>query len=131
MQVQSLKEKEQQPLCWAWAIRLEEGVVLAQDLLCALVLGLTLAQAAGATTITMRLRMTASQARSPSMGTRTPPRVMTADVSIALTRAIPFLPPSPLQQQRKLSALTNREVRQQRIHVSHCMSSFQIGNQTF
>ncbi len=48
------------PLCRVRAILLEEGVLLAQDLLCALVLGLALAQAAGATTITMWLRMTAS-----------------------------------------------------------------------
>ncbi len=37
------------------------------------------------------------------------------DVSIALTRAIPFLPPSLLQQQRKVSAPRYRESRQQRI----------------
>jgi hypothetical protein len=41
------------PLCPAQAICLEEGVVLVQDLLHALVLGLALARAAGATTITM------------------------------------------------------------------------------
>ncbi len=87
------------PLCHAQAIFLEEGVILAQDLLCALDLVLALAQAAGAKTITMWLGMTASQACSPSTGTRTPPRVMTVDVYIALTRAIPFLPPSPLQRQ--------------------------------
>jgi hypothetical protein len=48
------------PLHQAWAIHLDEGVVLAQDLLCALTPSLALAQAAGATTITMWLRMTAS-----------------------------------------------------------------------
>ncbi len=47
-------------LCRARAICLEEGVVLAQNLLCALVLGLALAQASGAMTITMWLRMTAN-----------------------------------------------------------------------
>jgi hypothetical protein len=56
------------PLCRAQAIRPEEGVVLAQDLFCALVLGLPLAQAAGATTITIWLRMTTSQTCSPSAG---------------------------------------------------------------
>jgi hypothetical protein len=110
---------------------LEEGVVLAQDLFCTLILGLALAQAAGATTITMWLRTIASQARSPRAGTRSPPRVMTADISIALIRAILFLPPSLPQRQRKVSAPRNRELRQQRIYVSHCMSLFQIGNQTF
>jgi hypothetical protein len=48
------------PLCQAWAIFPEEGVVLVQDLLCALVLGLALVQAAGAMTTTMLLKMTAS-----------------------------------------------------------------------
>jgi hypothetical protein len=57
------------PICQVQAICLEEGVVLAQDLLCALVLGLALVQAAGAMTITMWLKMTPSQARSPSTGT--------------------------------------------------------------
>ncbi len=74
------------PLCRAWAIRPKKGVILTQDLLCGLVLGLALAQAAGATTITMWLGMTPSHVRSPIMGTRTPPSVMTEDVSIALTR---------------------------------------------
>jgi hypothetical protein len=96
------------PLCQMQAICTEEGVILAQDLLCALVLGLALALAAGAKATTMWLKMTASQVCYPSAGTRTPPRVMTADVFIALTRAIPFLPPSPLQLQRKLSAPRNR-----------------------
>jgi hypothetical protein len=103
------------PLCQAWAIRPEEAVVLAQDLLHVLVLGLALAQAAGATTITMWLRMTASRAHSPSTGTCTPLRVMMAGVSITLTRAIPFLPPSLLQRQRKVSAPRNKKLRQQRI----------------
>ncbi len=84
-------------------MRPEEGVVLAQDLLCTLTLGLALAQAAGARTITMWLRMTATQARSPSVGTHTPPRVMMADVSIPQIRAILSLPPSLLQWQKKLS----------------------------
>jgi hypothetical protein len=43
------------PLHQAWAICLEKGVILTQDLLCALVLGLglALAQAAEATTTIM------------------------------------------------------------------------------
>jgi hypothetical protein len=45
------------PLRQAWAICLEGGVVLVQDLHCALVLGLVLAQAAGATTTTMLPKM--------------------------------------------------------------------------
>ena len=118
------------PLHQVPAICLEEGVNLVPDHLCNLGLGLALAQAAGAMTITMWLRMTASQARFPSAGTRTPPRVMTADTSIALTRAIPFLPPSLLQRQRKVSTPRNKELRQQRIHVFHGMSLFQIRNQT-
>ncbi len=72
------------PLCQARAIRPEEGVALPQDLLCTLILGLNLAQAAGATTITIWLRMIASQARPPSVGTHTLLRVMMADVSITL-----------------------------------------------
>ncbi len=87
------------PLCQAWVICPEEGVVLVQDLLCALVLSPVLAQAAGATTITMWPKMTAGQIRPSSAGTPTPPRVTMADASIALIRAIPFLPPSPPQLQ--------------------------------
>ncbi len=96
-------------LCQARAICLEEGVVLVQDLLYALVLGLALARAARATSTTMWLKITTGRVHSPSAGTCTPPRVMTADVSIALTRAKPFLPPSPHQLRRKVSAPRNRE----------------------
>ena len=78
------------PFCQVRAICLEEGVVLLQDLLRALVLGLALAQAAGATMTTMWPKMTAGRIHPSSMGTRTPPRVTMAEVSIALTRAIPF-----------------------------------------
>jgi hypothetical protein len=74
----------------------------------------------------MLIMMIASRARSPSKGICTPPRVMTVDVSIAPTRAIPFFPPSLLRRQRKVSKPTNRELCQQRIHVSHLKSSFQI-----
>jgi hypothetical protein len=121
------------PLCQAQAICPEEGVVLAQDLFCALVLilGLALARAAGATTTTMWPKMTTGQIRPSSAGTRTPLRVTMADVSIHLIRAIPFLPPSPLQLQRKVSVLRNRESHQKRNQVSNCMSLFRIGNQRF
>jgi hypothetical protein len=115
------------PLCQAWAIHPEKGVALAQDLLCALVLGLALAQAAGAMTPIMWLLMIAGRARSPSMGIHTSRTTMT-DIIIARTRTIPYLPPSPLQWQRKISGPTNRESHQQRIHVSHLMSLLQIGN---
>jgi hypothetical protein len=47
------------PLCQARAACLEKGVVLVQDLLHALVLGLALARAAEATITTMWLKMTA------------------------------------------------------------------------
>jgi hypothetical protein len=121
------------PLCQAREICPEEGVVLVQDLLCALVLDLALARAAGAMPTTMWLKMTTGQVRSPSMVTCTPPRLTTATayVSITLTRAILFLPASPLQLQRNESAPRNRELCQKRIYVSHCMSLFQIENHTF
>ncbi len=48
------------PLCQAPAICLEERVDLVQDLLPALLLGLALSQAAGATTIIMLTKMIAS-----------------------------------------------------------------------
>jgi hypothetical protein len=82
-----------------------------QDLLCALNLGLALAQAVGATTTIMLIKMIASQAQHPSAGTRTPLRVTMADAFIALTKVTLFLPPSPLQRQRT-SAPRNRELRQ-------------------
>jgi hypothetical protein len=119
------------PLCQATAICLEEGVDLVQDLLCNLVLLLSLAltQAAGATTTIMLTMMIARQVQPPSAGVCTLRTTMT-DIAIAWTKAIPFLPPSPLQWQRK-SAPRNRELHQQKNYVSHCMSMFQIGNQTF
>ncbi len=72
----------------------KEGVDLVQDQLCALVLvlGLALTQAAGATATNMFIKMTASLVQHPSKGihpstgTRTPPRVTTADVFIAWTK---------------------------------------------
>jgi hypothetical protein len=79
-------------LCQARAICPEEGVILVQDLLCALVLVLTLAftQAAGATTTITWPKMTAGQIHPSSAGTCTPPIVTMVDLSIALIRAIPF-----------------------------------------
>ncbi len=58
------------PLCRALAICPKEGVNLVQDILCALilVLGLALAQAAGAMTTIMSTMMIASQAQPPSAG---------------------------------------------------------------
>ncbi len=86
------------PLCQAWVIRPEELVVFIQDLCCALVMGLALAlaQAAGATATTMWPKMTAGRLRPSSGDTCTPWRATTAYVSVALTRAIPFLPSSLL-----------------------------------
>jgi hypothetical protein len=86
------------------AICPKEGVDLVPDHISALVLvlGLALAQAKGATTTIMLIKMTTSLVQHPSkgihpsMGTRTPPRVMTADAFIARTKAILCLPPSML-----------------------------------
>jgi hypothetical protein len=116
------------PLCLVQTTCPEKEVALAQVLLCALVPGLTLAQAAGAMTTIMWLMMIASQGHSQSMGICNPPRVMTADVSIAPTRAILFLLPSLLQWSTKERAPTNRKLRQQKICVSHHISLFQVGN---
>jgi hypothetical protein len=109
------------PLCQAPAICPEEGGNLIPDhlraLSLALGLALVLAQAAGATTIIMLTKMTASQVQHPSkgihssMGTCTPPRVTTADAFIAQIKTILSLPPSPLQRQRR-STPRNRESRQ-------------------
>jgi hypothetical protein len=98
------------PLCQAPAICPKEGVDLIQDLLCALVLGLDLAQAAGARTIIMSTKMIASQVQPSSAGICTPRTTMT-NIIIARTKTIPFFPPSPLQMQRK-SAPRSRESHQ-------------------
>ncbi len=90
----------------------EEGVDLVPDLLCALVLVLTLAQAAGAKKIIMSNNMIASRAQPPNVGVCTS-RTMMTDITIAWTRAIPFLPPSLLQRQREVIAPRNRVLRQQ------------------
>jgi hypothetical protein len=103
----------------ALAIFPKEGVNLISDHLRALVLilGLALAQAAGATATIMLIKMTASLVQRPrkgihpSTGTCTPPRVMTAGTFIARTKAILCLPPSLFQKQRR-STPRNRESRQ-------------------
>jgi hypothetical protein len=95
------------PLCQAPAICLEEGVNLVPDLLCVLILGLALTKTAGATTTIMSTKMIASLAQPPSAGICTPRTTMT-DITITWTKAIPFLPPSLLQRQRR-SAPRNRE----------------------
>jgi hypothetical protein len=101
------------------AICPKEGVNLLPDHLCALtlILGLALAQAAGATATIKLIKMTASlmqhQSKGihPSTGTCTPPRVTKVNAFIARTKGILCLPPSLLQKQRK-SAPRNRESRQ-------------------
>ncbi len=88
----------------ALAICPKEGVNLVSDHLRALILilGLTLAQAAGATSTIMLIKMTASLVQHPSKGshsstgTRTPLRVTTEDAFIARTKVILCLPPSLL-----------------------------------
>jgi hypothetical protein len=95
------------PLCWVLAIYPEQGVDLVQALLHALILGLALAQAAGATTTIMLTKMITSRAQPPSAVICIPRTTMT-DITIARTKAIPFLLPSPLRRQRK-SAPWNRE----------------------
>ncbi len=106
---------------------LVEGLLLALAL--ALVLAVAWAAAGGATPSIMCLMMTASQADPPSASTCTPLRMMTTDISIIPTRAILFSPPLPLQKWRRVSVPPKRELRQQsKIHVSHLVSLFQIGN---
>jgi hypothetical protein len=87
------------PLCQALAIPPEEGANLVPDYFCTL--GLALAQAVGATTIIVSTKMIASQVQPtsmgihPSTGIHTPTMTMT-DITIARTKAILSLPPSPL-----------------------------------
>jgi hypothetical protein len=98
------------------AICPKNGVDLVPDHLRALVLilGLALAQAAGATATIMLIKMTASLVQhpskgiQPSMGTCTPQRVTTANAFIAQTKVILCLPPSLLQKQRR-STPRNKE----------------------
>jgi hypothetical protein len=97
------------PLSQAPAICPEKGVDLVQDLLCALDLGLALAQAAGATTTIMSTKMTAGRIHPSSVGTCTPQRVTMVDAFIVLTKALLSLPPSPLRRQRR-SSPRNREL---------------------
>ncbi len=109
----------------------EKGVTLVQGLLLALVPALALAWAAatGSMPTIMWLTMTASWANPPNTSTHTPLRTTTINVSIIPTRAILFLPPSPLQKQIRVSVLPNRESCQQsKIYVSHLVYLFQIGN---
>ncbi len=94
------------------AICPEEGVDLVLDLLRALALVLALAQAAGATTTIMSNNMIASQVQPPNAGIHTLRTTMT-DITIAQTRAIPFLPPSLLQRQREVIAPRNRALHHQ------------------
>jgi hypothetical protein len=91
------------------AIHPEKEVNLIQDLLCALNLGLALAQAAKATTIIMLTKTTECRICPSSMGTGTPQRVTMADAFIARTKVILCLPPSLLRKQRR-SAPRNREL---------------------
>jgi hypothetical protein len=100
------------PLCQAPAIFPEEGVDLVPDLLRALVLGLALAQAAGAMKTIMLNKMIASQVQCPNAGVCTP-RMMMMDITITRTGTIAFLPLSLLQRQREVIAPRNRESRQQ------------------
>jgi hypothetical protein len=101
------------------AICLKEGANLVPDQLRALVLvlGLALAQVAGATATIMLIKMTASLVQHPSKGihpstcNRTPLRVTTVDAFIARTKAILCLPPSLLRKQRR-STPRNMELRQ-------------------
>jgi hypothetical protein len=90
------------PLCHAPAIHPKEGVNRVQDLLRALILllGVALAQAAGATTTVMLTKMIASQAQPQSMGFCALRTTMT-DITIARTKAILFFPPSLFQSQRR------------------------------
>jgi hypothetical protein len=104
------------PLCQAPAICLEEGVNLVPDLLHLQVLGLALAQAAGATLIIMLTKTIAGQVQPPSTGIHPStgictPRTMMTDITIARSKAILSLPPSPLQRQRRI-APRNRELHQ-------------------
>jgi hypothetical protein len=90
------------------AIYSEEGVDLVQDLPCILVLGLALAQVAGAMATIISFKMIASQMQPPNAGICTMRMTMTDNI-IPRTKTIPFLPPSLLQRQRK-SAVRNREL---------------------
>jgi hypothetical protein len=77
------------------AICPEKEVDFVQDLLPALNLGLTLAQAAGPMTTIMSTKMIASQVQPLCAGIRTPRTTMT-DTTIIRAKRILFLPPSLL-----------------------------------
>jgi hypothetical protein len=87
------------PLCQALAIHPKEGVSLVPDLFHVLVLGLTLAQAAGATTTIMSTKTIASQVQPSIMGFCTTRTTMTD------------MPSSPLQRQQR-STPRNRQLHQ-------------------
>jgi hypothetical protein len=104
------------PFCQALEICPEEGVDFVPDHLRALVFAFTLAQAAGATTTIMFTKTIASQVQPPSRGIHPSrgictPKMTMVDITIAQTKAILSLPPSPLQRQRR-SAPRNRESHQ-------------------
>ncbi len=86
------------PLSQALAICPGRGVNIVQDPLHALNPILALAQVVGAANTITLTKMIASQAQPPSASTCTPPRVTMADAFIALTKAIAFLLPPPLQR---------------------------------
>ncbi len=73
------------PLCRVPTICPEKEVDLVQDLLCALNLGLALAQAAGATTTIMSTKMIASQAQPSCVGILTL-RTTIMDTTIVWTK---------------------------------------------
>jgi hypothetical protein len=94
------------------AICPEEGVDLVPDLLCAPVLVLALAQAAGATKTIMLNNMIANRVQPPNAGVCIL-RTMMMNITILRTRAIAFSPPSLLPRQREVIAPRNKESRQQ------------------
>jgi hypothetical protein len=81
--------------CQVPAIHLEEGVNLVLDHLCALSLGLALAQAAGATTTIMLTKTIASRLQPPSIGIHPStgictPRTIMMDITIARTKSMMY-----------------------------------------
>ncbi len=109
------------PLPQAPAICPEEGVDLIQDLLqvLVLILGLALAQAAGAKATIILNKMIASQAQPPSVVICTP-RTMRTDITITQTRVIPFLPSSLLQRQQEVIAPRNRSRESHQQSMNSC-----------
>jgi hypothetical protein len=87
------------PLCQAPAIHPKEGADLVPDLLCVLVLGLTLTQAAGATSTIMSTKTIASQVQLSITGICTTRTTMTD------------MPSYPLKRQQR-STPRNRQLHQ-------------------